>query len=158
MHLIECHTRHSQHNVISDGGHYQKFPRSPNKLRFLTILSLFHTDHEHPSESGSATKNDVTMFVTLDEAYNISIDGALHSFISKLQEILKIPAGTELKQCCSEPGSTKLTFQLPCCVVQNVFPLSKEQETDLSSNDVSNLWFIYQFNRQVKMIFLCITL
>ena len=89
------------------------------------------------------------MFVTLDEDYDISTDSALHTFAGKLQEILKIPAGSELKSCCSELGSTKLTFQFPCCVVQNVFPLSKEQETDLSNNGVSNLWFIYQFNRQV---------
>ena len=89
------------------------------------------------------------MFVTLDEGYDVSTDNALHTFVGKLQEVLKIPAGTELKPCYSEPGSTKLSFQLPCCVVQNVFPLSKEQETDLSNNGVTNLWFIYQFNRQV---------
>ena len=95
------------------------------------------------------------MFVTLDEGYDVSTDNALHTFAGKLQEVLKIPAGTELKPCCSEPGSTKLSFQLPCCVVQNVFPLSKEQETDLSNNGVTNLWFIYQFNRQViRLLFL----
>lgn len=94
------------------------------------------------------------MFITLDEAYDISTDSALHTFAGKLQEVLKIPTGTELKPCCSEPGSTKLTFQLPCCVVQNVFPLSKEQETDLSNNGVCNLWFIYQFNRQVRKLIL----
>jgi hypothetical protein len=87
----------------------------------------------------------------LDETYDISTDDALHKFAGKIQEILKIPTGTEFKPCHNEPGSTKLTFHLPCCVVRKIFPLSKEQETDLSNNGVSNLWFIYQFNRQVKM-------
>ena len=109
---------------------------------------------ECPSEVGSITKHDVTMFVTLDDTHDNSTACALDLLVSKLREILKIPPGTGLKLCRIEPGSLKLTFQLPVLVVHDIFPLSKEQEVELSNIGVSNLWFIYQFKGYQNLVHL----
>ena len=107
-----------------------------------------------PSEVGTLTKNDVTMFVTLDESHSNSTICDLDLFVINLQGILKMPPYTGLKLCQIAPGSLKLTFQLPPFVVLDTFPLSDEQETELSNIGVSNLWFIYQFNRHQKQVIL----
>ena len=91
------------------------------------------------------------MFVTLDESCD---DGAVDTFVRNLQKILQIPPDTGLKQYHIERGSTSLTltFQLSCFIVRNKFPLSEEQEMELSNNGISNLWFIYQFKRHQKQV------
>ena len=104
-----------------------------------------------PSEIGTMT-NDVTMYVTLDETHDKSTVSALHLFVSHLREILKIPPDAGLKLCRLEPGSIMLTFQLPLFLVQEIFPLSKEQETELSNDGVGNLWFFYQFRGHQKQV------
>ena len=144
-----------EHIINMLGTEQDKKNLSEYKKAFNDYASNHHV-FECPSEVGTLTKNDVTMFVTLDQTHDNSIVCALDLFVGKLQEILKIPPGTGLRLCHIEPGNMKLTFQLPCFVVQNIFPLSEEQETELSNNGVSNLWFIFQFSRhqkQVKMIF-----
>ena len=105
-----------------------------------------------PSEFGTITNNDVTMFVLLGEIYKSSTVSALNLFVKTFREILKISQDAGLKLCSIEQGSLKLTFQLPVFVVQDIFPLSNEQEVELSNCGVCNLWFIYQFSVQQKQV------
>ena len=103
---------------------------------------------ECPTEVGTMTDNDVKMFVILDETYDNCSLSALHLFTSKVQEVLKVSSGSGLKLCQIEPGSLKLTFQLPFSALRDIFPLSSEQEVALAGLGIDNLWLIYQFNRQ----------
>ena len=68
--------------------------------------------------------SDAKMFVTLDEAYENCSLSALHLFISRLQDILKLSPGSGLKLCQIELGSLKLTFQIPLSVLQDTFRAS----------------------------------
>ena len=115
-----------------------------------TLSSEYAKRHvfECPSEVGTVTDSDAKMFVTLDETYDNCSLSALHLFTRQLQVILKLSPGSGPKLCQIEPGSLKLTFQLPFSVLQDIFPLSSEQEANLAGLDVDNLWLIYQFNRQ----------
>ena len=123
---------------------------SANLSKYKDDFSEYAKRHvfECPSEVGTETDGDAKMFVTLDETYENCSLSALHLFTSRLQEILKLSPGSGLKLCQIEPGSLKLTFQLPFSVLQDTFPLSSEQEAALAGLGVDNLWLIYQFNRQ----------
>ena len=104
---------------------------------------------ECPSEVGKMSKEDhAEMFIKLDDTYENCTVGNLCVFVRKLQDILKTSSTSGLKLCRTEPGCLKLTFQLPLSVLQDIFPLSSEQEADLAGLGVDNLWLIYQFKRQ----------
>ena len=93
------------------------------------------------SEEGYAN-----MIVTLDDAFDNCTMNHVHSFIGNLQKTLNI---SHLKLCRITPGSIKLIFQLPHSVQQAIFPLSSEQEAELSSLGVVQLSCgDYQFTRQ----------
>ena len=146
-----------EHIIDKFGTQQDKDNLTEYKKAFNEYASNRHV-FKCPAEVGTITKNDVTMFVTLDETHDNSTVCALDLFVSNLREILKIPPGTGLKLCRITPGSLKLTFQLPVFVAQDIFPLSIEQEIELSNIGVSNLWFIYQFRghqNQVRLMFIC---
>ena len=86
------------------------------------------------------------MIVTLDDAFDSCSTNHIHSFIGNLQKTLNI---THLKLCRISLGSIKLIFQIPLCVQQAIFPLSSEQEAELSSLGVVQLSCgDYQFTPQ----------
>ena len=103
---------------------------------------------ECPSEVGERSDHCVDMFVVLDKNYDNCTVSNLDLFVINLHKILNVSSGSGLKLCHIEPGSLKLTIQLPFSVLQNIFPLSSEQEAALAGLGVDNLWLIYQFNRQ----------
>ena len=140
-----------EHIINKFGTEQDKENLSKYKRAFNEYASNRHV-FKCPTEVGKLTKHDVTMFITLDKSHDNSTVCALDLFVSKLREILKIPPGTGLKLCRVTPGSLKLTLQLPVFVIQDIFPLSTEQETELSKNGVSNLWFIYQFRGHKKQV------
>ena len=103
---------------------------------------------ECPSEVGTVSKGLAKMFVTLDQTFESCTVRNLELFVDNLRKTLNISAGAVFKLCHVTPGSLKLTFQLPFSVLQDIFPLSSEQEAALADLGVDNLWLIYQFNRQ----------
>ena len=103
---------------------------------------------ECPSELGKLNSDQANMFVKLDDTYKNCTLRNLHLFVSRLWSIFNISTATGLKLCHLEPGCLKLTFQLPFSALQDIFPLSSEQEAALAGLGVDNLWLIYQFNRR----------
>ena len=108
---------------------------------------------ECPPEVGEISEEEqANMFVTLDDAFDNCNVNHLSAFVSNLQKVLNISDIT-LRLCHIGPGSLKLIFQLPHFVQQDIFPLSSEQETNLSSLGVVQLSCgDYQFiRRQTKV-------
>ena len=101
---------------------------------------------ECPAEVGTVSEGLAKMFVTLDKTFDSCTVSFLDLFVEKLRKTLKISDGAVFKLCHIAPGSLKLTFQLPYSLLQDVFPLSSEQEVALKGMGVANLWLIYQFN------------
>ena len=100
---------------------------------------------ECPSEVGTVSEGLANMFVTLDETFNSCTVRGLDLFVENLRKTLKISTGAVFKLTHVAPGSLKLTFQLPYSLLQDIFPLSSEQEAALNGMGVANLWLIYQF-------------
>ena len=99
-----------------------------------------------PAEVGTVSEGLANMFVTLDETFNSCTVRVLDLFVENLRKTLKISTGAVFKLTRITPGSLKLTFQLPYSLLQDIFPLSSEQEAALNGMGVVNLWLIYQFN------------
>ena len=108
---------------------------------------------ECPSEVGEITEEGhANMFVTLDIVYDSYTVSHLYAFVSNLQRVLKIPA-VSLRLCRIGPGSLRLMFQLPYSVQQVTFPLSSDQEAELTSLGVIQLSCgNYQFTTQKPLI------
>ena len=103
-----------------------------------------------PSEVGKMSKEGcANLFVTLDDSFDNCAVSHLNVFIGNLRKILKIPSSVVLRLCRVNPGSIKLIFQIPLSVQQAIFPLSSEQEIELSSLGVVQLSCEdYQFTPQ----------
>ena len=101
---------------------------------------------ECPAEVGTVNEGLANMFVTLDETFNSCTVRGLDLFVENLRKTLKISTGAIFKLTHIAPGSLKLTFQLSYSLLQDIFPLSSEQEAALNGMGVANLWLIYQFN------------
>ena len=101
-----------------------------------------------PSEVGTVSEGLASIFVTLDQTFEGFTVRILELFVENLRNVFKISGGTVFKLCRVEPGSLKLTFQVPYSMLQEIFPLSDQQEGALSHLGVEKLWPIYQFNRQ----------
>ena len=103
-----------------------------------------------PSEVGKmCEEGSANLFVTLDDSFDNCAVSHLNVFIGNLSKILKIPSNTALRLCRINLGSIKLIFQLPHSVQQAIFPLSSEQEAELSSLGVVELSCgDYQFTSQ----------
>ena len=101
---------------------------------------------ECPAEVGTVSEGLANMFVTLDKTFDSCTVSVLDLFVENLRKTLKISTGAVFKLTYITPGSLKLTFQLPYSLLQDIFPLSSEQEAALNGMGVVNLWLIYQFN------------
>ena len=112
-----------------------------------------HLVFECPSEVGTVSEGLAKMLVTLDETYESYTLKYLELFVSNLRKILKISSSAMfIKLCQIDPGSLKLTFQLHRSMIEDIFPLSHEQEAELAKLGVDNLSLIYyQFNRQQQV-------
>ena len=107
---------------------------------------------ECPSEVGTMSEGLAEMVVTLDETYESYTVKYLELFVSNLRKILNISSSAVFKLCHVAPGSLKLTFQLHRLMIEDVFPLTREQEAELTKLGVDNLLLIYyQFNRQSQV-------
>ena len=107
---------------------------------------------EYPSEVGTMSEGLAEMVVTLDETYENYTVKYLELFISNLRKILNISSSAVFKLCHVAPGSLKLTFQLHRSMIEDIFPLTSEQEAELAKLGVDNLTLIYyQFNRQSQV-------
>ena len=106
---------------------------------------------ECPRELGTMNEDGcANVFVTLDESYDDCTVSSLNNFKRDLQTILKIPSDVVMTLCRLEPGSLKLTFQIPLFIQQSVFPLSDDQEAALTKKGVTQLSCgNYQFTKQV---------
>ena len=102
---------------------------------------------ECPSQVGEMREEGhANMIVTLDDSFDNCTMNHLCSFTGNLQKTLNL---SHLKLCRISLGSIKLIFQLPHFVQQAIFPLSSEQEAELSSLGVVQLSCgDYQFTRQ----------
>ena len=109
---------------------------------------------ECPSEVGRMSEEGhANMFVTLDDSFDNCTVNHLQSFISNLRKTLNISSTIVLKLCRIESGSLKLTFQLPHFVLQDIFPLSHEQEAELFSLGVIQFSCgDYLFSRQENVV------
>ena len=94
---------------------------------------------ECPSELGTMTDGNATLFLTLDETYDNCTVSTLQLFVRKLAEILKLSSDAGLKLYRIEPGSLKLTFQIPIFLQEDIFPLSIEQRRALAGLGVVQL-------------------
>ena len=108
---------------------------------------------ECPSEVGTVSEGLVNMFVTLDQTFDSCTVRNLELFVHDVQKILNITTGTVFKLCRIDPGSLKLTFQVSPSIFRDVFPLSDEQQSLLSTLAMSITVFscgiyIYQFKIQ----------
>ena len=103
---------------------------------------------ECPCEVGTVSEGLANVFVTLDQTFEGFTVRSLELFVENLRNVLKISAGAVFKLCRVEPGSLRLTFQLPYSMLQEIFPLSDQEEEALSCLGVEKLWLIYQFNRE----------
>ncbi len=126
-----------------------------NLSRYKEEFNQYAQRHvfECPSDIGKVSKEGhVNMFVILDETYDNCTVSRLQLFIVKLRDVLNISPGDGLKLCHITPGSLRLTFQLPACVANNIFPLSSEQEAALACEGLYKLWLIYQFTAEKKEV------
>ena len=93
---------------------------------------------ECPSEVGESYEGQANMLVTLDDSFDKCNVNHLSAFVSNLQNVLNI-SNVTLRLCYIKPGSIKLIFQILHSVQQAIFPLSSEQEAELSSVGVVQL-------------------
>ena len=109
---------------------------------------------ECPCEVGTMNEEGyANMFVTLDDAYDNCTILSLNNFKTELKKILNIPPDVEIPTCRIEPGSIKLTLQIPHSERQRVFPLSDEQKTALVKLGVLQLSCgDYQFTKEVSQL------
>ena len=93
-----------------------------------------------PREVGTMMEEGhANMFVTLDESYHNCTVSSLNDFREELKRILNIASDVIIPLCRIEPGSVKLTFQIPHSIQQAVFPLSDGQEMALAQLGIVQL-------------------
>ncbi|MCG8620605.1 MAG: hypothetical protein MJE68_01220 [Proteobacteria bacterium] len=107
---------------------------------------------ECPSEVGKVSEGLAEMVVTLDETYKSYTLEYLQLLIGNLRKVLNVLPSAMFKLCHVAPGSLKLTFQLHRSMIEDIFPLTSEQESELAKLGVDYLTLIYyQFNRQPQV-------
>ena len=139
-----------------------KFGSEQDKEKLAKYKEDFAKYGEHhifqcPSVVGEmSAEGHANMFVTLDDSFDGCTINHLQSFIGNLRKTLGISSDAVLKLCRIEPGSIKLVFQLPHFVQQAIFPLSEDQEKELSALGIVELSCgDYQFTRQQNKVGLC---
>ena len=94
---------------------------------------------ECPPEFGTVIDTDhVDLFVKVDSQYENYTVEEVHVFRHKLSDILSLSSRGVLRLCRVEKGCIQLTFQVPS-FVQQMFPLSREQENALAVEGVIKL-------------------
>ena len=127
-----------------------------NLEKYKKEFSVYAERHvfECPSEVGTMSKGLAEMVVTLtlDRTYKSYTLEYLELFVNNLRKILNISSSAAFKLCHVAPGSLKLNFQLHRSMIEDIFPLTSEQEAELAKLGVDNLTLIYyQFNRQPQV-------
>ena len=144
---------HMLENVINNLGSEQD---KRNLAIYLEHFSEYakRKVFESPREVGTMNEEGyANMFVTLDESYENCTFISLKNFEMELKKILDIPTDVEIPLCRIEPGSIKLTLQIPHSERQRVFPLSDEQKTSLVKLGVLQLSCgDYQFTKEVSQL------
>ena len=108
---------------------------------------------ECPSQVGTMSEGLAKMIVILqlDETYENYTLKYLELLVNNLRKVLNISSSAVFKLCQIDSGSLKLTFQLHHSMVEDIFPLTCEQEAELASLGVDSLslhMIYYQFQRQ----------
>ena len=127
-----------------------------NLEKYKKEFSVYAERHvfECPSEVGTVSEGLAEMVVTLDETYKSYTLEYLQLLIGNLRKVLNILPSAMFKLCHIAPGSLKLTFQLHRSMIDDIFPLTSEQEAELAKLGVDNLTLFgiyYQFNRQSQV-------
>ena len=142
---------HMVDHIISEFGANQDKENMANyKKDFTKYAECCIT--QCPSELGKICEDGcANLLVTLDDSFDKCSVSHLNVFIGNLRKILKIPSNVTLRLCRINLGSIKLTFQILPLVQHTIaiFPLSSEQEAELSSLGVVHLSCgDYQFTAQ----------
>ena len=141
-------------NIINKLGTEQD---TKNLEKYKKEFSEYAERHvfECPSEVGTMNEGLAEMVITLDRTYKSYTLEYLELFVSNLRKLLNISSSAVFNLCHVAPGSLKLTFQLHRSMIEDIFPLTSEQEAELAKLGVDNLTLFgiyYQFNRQSQVI------
>ena len=95
---------------------------------------------ECPPEFGSVNDGDhADVFVKVDLYYKNCTAAQIERFRHKLSKILCVSSQGILHLCRVDKGCFQLMFQIPSFIQHEIFPLSREQEKDLSAEGVIKL-------------------
>ena len=116
--------------------------------------------YECPPDYGSMSgTGHVDLVVKVDSVYEDFTVKELRKFQYRLSRILHVPPQSVLRLCRVEEGCLQLIFQVPSFVQQEMFPLSSEQETALTAEDVFRLTCgDYKFTANVCILLLYLLL
>jgi hypothetical protein len=102
--------------------------------QFLTYLS--HRVCECPSSIRETLGDEyVDLIVKLDSSYEQRALSSIKDLEVRLSRTLKVHTCL-LNLCSIERGCIKLTFQIPCFLLETIFPLSTEQERSLTDEGI----------------------
>lgn len=105
--------------------------------RFLSYLS--HRVCECPSSIRESLGDDyIDLIVKLDSSYEQSTLSSIKDLEVRLSRTLKVHTCL-LNLRSIERGCIKLTFQIPCFLLETIFPLSTEQERSLTDEGIIQL-------------------
>ena len=103
-----------------------------------------------PVYGAKSDAEHVDLLVKVDSVYEKFTVEELRKFQYRLSRILHVTPQSVLRLCRVEEGCVQLIFQVPLFVQQEIFPLSKEQESDLAAEGVIRLICgDYQFTAKV---------
>ena len=106
-----------------------------------------HRVYQCPPQYGPVSKvSHADIFVKVDSRYENYTLTEIEDFTQELSDLLGVSSKGVLRLCWVQEGCFQLTFQIPSCVQQEIFPLSREQERALAAEGV--IWLTcgeYQF-------------
>ena len=106
-----------------------------------------HRVYECPPDYGSKSNaGPDELIMKVDLVYEKFTVMELKRFEYRISRILCVSSQSVLRLCRMEVGCLQLIFQVPSFVQQEIFPLSREQESDLAVEGVIRLTYEeYQF-------------
>ena len=140
--IIEHHSSFFDFKLVEDmiqkcGTESDKENLQGYEKHFLTYLS--HRVCECPSSIRESLGDDyVSLIVKLDSSYEQSTLSSIKDLEVRLSQTLKVHTCL-LNLCSIERGCIKLTFQIPCFLLEKIFPLSAEQEKSLTDEGIIQL-------------------
>ena len=100
----------------------------------------------YPQFGPKSETDHIEVFVKVDSQYENYTVTEVERFRCQLSKILRVSPQGVLLLCRVEKGCFQLIFQVPSCVQQKIFPLSREQERALTEERVIRLTCgMYQF-------------